>query len=204
VSALVEAIDRVLPQTQCTKCGYPDCRAYAQAVARGDAGINQCAPGGDRGIRLLAAVTGRPYEPLDPTYGEERPRQVAMIDEARCIGCTLCIRACPVDAIVGAAKLLHTVVADLCTGCELCVAPCPVDCIAMEPASGEDWDEHRAADARVRYDTRAARQSRERAERVKQSTTTSTALPNAADIHAAVEAAFARARARRSAAKRKP
>lgn len=205
MSPLAAAIDRVLPQTQCTQCGYPDCRSYAQAVARGDADINRCPPGGDRGIRLLAEITGRPYKPLDPTYGEERPRHVAMIDEARCIGCTLCIRACPVDAIVGAAKLMHTVVADLCTGCELCVAPCPVDCIAMEPAVGDDalWDERRAADARLRYDARLARQARERAERVAQLAATSAAseLPDAAAIHAAVEAAFARARARRAKAK---
>ena len=99
---LEEAIDRVLPQTQCTKCGYPACRPYAQAIAAGEADINQCPPGGDAGIRTLAALTGRPYAPLNPANGVERPRRVAFIDEARCIGCTLCIQACPVDAIVGA------------------------------------------------------------------------------------------------------
>ena len=137
MNPLSERIDALLPQTQCTKCGYPSCRRYAEAVARGEADINQCPPGGDAGIRKLAALLERNVKPLNPANGLEAARRVAVIDEARCIGCTLCIQACPVDAIVGASKLMHTVVADLCTGCELCIPPCPVDCIAMVPARGE-------------------------------------------------------------------
>lgn len=135
--ALVVRIDAALPQTQCTRCGYPACRPYAEAVARGEAAINRCPPGGIEGVRMLARITGRPVLPLDPACGVEAPPRVAMIDEDTCIGCTKCIQACPVDAIVGASKLMHTVVADLCTGCELCIPPCPVDCIAMVPARGE-------------------------------------------------------------------
>ena len=130
---LSDAIDAVLPQTQCTRCGYPACRPYAQAIAQGEAAINQCPPGGDAGIRLLADLTGQSYQPLNPANGIETARTIAVIDEARCIGCTVCIRACPVDAIIGGFKHMHTVLIDDCTGCELCVAPCPVDCISMQP-----------------------------------------------------------------------
>jgi electron transport complex protein RnfB len=133
LDALVDRIDATLPQTQCTRCGYPACRPYAEAVARGEAAINRCPPGGAEGVRALARLTGRPVLPLDPECGTETPPQVAIIDEEVCIGCTKCIQACPVDAIVGASKLMHTVIADLCTGCELCIPPCPVDCIAMIP-----------------------------------------------------------------------
>jgi electron transport complex protein RnfB len=136
LDALVARIDAVLPQTQCTRCGYPACRPYAEAVARGEAAINRCPPGGTEGVRRLARITGRPALPLDPACGEETPSRVAVIDEDACIGCTKCIQACPVDAIVGARKLMHTVIADLCTGCELCIPPCPVDCIAMVAARG--------------------------------------------------------------------
>jgi electron transport complex protein RnfB len=136
LDALVARIDAVLPQTQCTRCGYPACRPYAEAVARGEAAINRCPPGGTEGVRRLARITGRPALPLDPACGEETPPRVAVIDEDACIGCTKCIQACPVDAIVGARKLMHTVIADLCTGCELCIPPCPVDCIAMVAARG--------------------------------------------------------------------
>jgi electron transport complex protein RnfB len=129
---LVDKIDAVLPQTQCGQCGYPGCKPYAQAIAGGEAGINQCPPGGKEGIRKLADLLGREFEPLSAGHGIEKPKAVAVIDEQTCIGCTLCIQACPVDAIVGAAKQMHTVVAPLCTGCELCLAPCPVDCIAMQ------------------------------------------------------------------------
>ncbi len=132
-AALVERIDAVLPQTQCRRCGYAACRPYAEAVARGDVAINRCPPGGMQGVRTLARITGRPELPLDPECGAETPPCVAVIDEAVCIGCTKCIQACPVDAIVGASKWMHTVIADLCTGCELCMAPCPVDCIDMVP-----------------------------------------------------------------------
>jgi len=128
------AIDALLPQTQCTQCGYAGCLPYAAAIASGEARINQCPPGGDAGIRALAALTGRPYVPLDPAHGVEKPRLLAVIDESACIGCTICIQKCPVDAIAGAAKLMHTVIAAECTGCELCVAPCPVDCIGLVPA----------------------------------------------------------------------
>lgn len=134
LDALTARIDAALPQTQCGRCGYPACRPYAEAIARGAAAINRCPPGGMEGVRALARITGLPALPLDPECGVETPPRVALIDEDVCIGCTKCIQACPVDAIVGANKLMHTVVADLCTGCELCVAPCPVDCIAMVPA----------------------------------------------------------------------
>src|SRR5215469_689469 len=131
---LAERIDALLPQTQCTRCGYPACMDYARAIARGEANINQCPPGGAAGIAALANLLEREPLPLNPANGVEKPREVALIDEDVCIGCTKCIQACPVDAIVGASKFMHTVLADECTGCELCIAPCPVDCIAMIPA----------------------------------------------------------------------
>ena len=130
-----EEIDALLPQTQCTRSGYAGCRPYAQAIASGDAQINQCPPGGAATIARLAQALGREMLPLNPANGIEGPILVAQIDEARCIGCVKCLPPCPVDAIVGAKQLTHTVVAQLCTGCELCVAPCPVDCIAMVPRS---------------------------------------------------------------------
>jgi electron transport complex protein RnfB len=135
--ALPARIDAALPQTQCGRCGYPGCRPYAEAIARGDAPINRCPPGGVEGVRMLARITGQPVLPLDPACGAEMPPRTALIDEDACIGCTKCIQACPVDAIVGASKWMHTVIADRCTGCELCLPPCPVDCIAMvaDPAA---------------------------------------------------------------------
>ena len=140
---LVARIDAILPQTQCEKCGYAGCRPYATAIANGEADINQCPPGGAAGIRQLARLLGREAKPLSAAHGVEKPRTLAVIDENLCIGCTLCIQACPVDAIIGASKQMHTVMPDLCTGCDLCVAPCPVDCIAMVPAAdsvaGTDW-----------------------------------------------------------------
>ena len=126
---LVEKIDSLLPQTQCGQCGYPGCRPYAEAIAKGEE-INLCPPGGTEGVQKLADLLGREVKPLN---AEEKPKQIAIIDENTCIGCTLCIQACPVDAIVGAAKQMHTIVAKLCTGCELCLPPCPVECISMEP-----------------------------------------------------------------------
>lgn len=133
-AALVERIDALLPQTQCGKCKTPGCRPYAEAIAAGEA-INHCVPGGDRVIRELATLLERPAVPLDPDYGTAPAQQMtAFIREAECIGCTKCIQACPVDAIIGASKLMHTVLTDACTGCELCVAPCPVDCIDIVPA----------------------------------------------------------------------
>lgn len=126
---VVERIDALLPQTQCGQCGYPGCRPYAEAISKEQADINQCPPGGEAGIRALADLLGREPKPLNPENGEEKPQTVVVIDEQRCIGCTLCIQACPVDAIVGAAKLMHTVIESECTGCDLCLPPCPVDCI---------------------------------------------------------------------------
>lgn len=126
---LIEVIEALLPQTQCTRCGYPDCHEYAVAVSTGRAPINQCAPGGQRGIGRLAQAVGVDATPLNPEFGTEGPRTTAVVDENHCIGCTLCIQACPMDAIVGAAKRMHSVLTACCSGCDLCVAPCPVDCI---------------------------------------------------------------------------
>lgn len=126
---LVEQIDALLPQTQCGQCGFPGCRPYAQAIANGEADINQCPPGGETTIIALADLLDRDPKPLNPENGEESAKTVVVIDEQTCIGCTLCIQACPVDAIVGAAKQMHTVIAEECTGCDLCIPPCPVDCI---------------------------------------------------------------------------
>lgn len=166
---LADRIEDLLPQTQCTKCGYPACRPYAEAIADGSAAINQCPPGGAEGIARMAALLGKPIIPLNPVNGVERERPVAVIDESACIGCTLCIQACPVDAIVGAAKQMHTVVPELCTGCDLCVAPCPVDCIAMVPVTpgrtGWDaWSQAEADAARARHDARATRLKRDKEE----------------------------------------
>ncbi len=164
---LADRIEDLLPQTQCTKCGYDGCRPYAEAVAAGTANYNQCPPGGAEGVARLARLLGKPVIALNPVNGVERPRPLAVIDENLCIGCTLCMQACPVDAIVGAPKQMHTVVAPLCTGCDLCVAPCPVDCISMVPvtdgATGWDaWSQEQADAARERHDRRLARMERER------------------------------------------
>ncbi len=166
MKSLADRIEDALPQTQCTKCGYAGCRPYAQAIADGTADINQCPPGGQEGVVRLASVLGREVIPLNPVHGVERARPVAVIDEALCIGCTLCIQACPVDAILGAPKLMHTILPDLCTGCDLCVAPCPVDCIAMVPVTTttgwQAWSQQQADEARARHDFRTARLLRER------------------------------------------
>ncbi|MBY0238898.1 MAG: electron transport complex subunit RsxB [Burkholderiaceae bacterium] len=166
--SLADRIEDALPQTQCTKCGYAGCRPYAEAIAAGNAGINQCPPGGAEGIARLARVTGYPVIPLNPVNGAERPRAVAYIDAALCIGCTLCIQACPVDAIVGAAKQMHTVAPSLCTGCDLCLAPCPVDCIVMYPVTDstgwQAWQQADADAARERHDFRQLRLKRDKQE----------------------------------------
>jgi electron transport complex protein RnfB len=166
---LADQIEDLLPQTQCTKCGYPACRPYAEAIADGSANYNQCPPGGIEGVARIANLLGKKVIPINPANGIERPRPVAVIDEPICIGCTLCMQACPVDAIVGAAKQMHTVVAELCTGCDLCVAPCPVDCIAMvEVTPGrtgwDAWSQQQADAARARHDFRTERLKREKEE----------------------------------------
>lgn len=166
--ASAAAIDALLPQTQCRKCGYDGCRPYAEAIAAGTADINRCPPGGDIGIRELAALLGVEPLPLDAECGVAGPRAVAVIDEAHCIGCTLCIQACPVDAIAGAAKLMHTVIRDLCTGCDLCIPPCPVDCITLvvrDPAPDAVMLGEEAQQARMRYEARLHRLERRRNEK---------------------------------------
>ena len=153
-TSLADRIDAVLPQTQCTRCDYPACREYAQAIARGDADINQCPPGGAAGIQTLANLLGRAAKALNPANGVETSPQVAIIDESVCIGCTKCIQACPVDAIIGTNKMMHTILADECNGCELCIPACPVDCIAMQPVAAFADD---APHFKQRYGARRAR-----------------------------------------------
>ncbi len=196
-SALASRIDAALPQTQCTRCGYAACRPYADAIAAGAAAINRCPPGGDAVVAALALLTGRPRAPLDPACGVHGPLAVAVIDEAACIGCRLCIDACPVDAIIGAQKRMHAILPSLCSGCELCVAPCPVDCIAMV-AAGRAWTQADADAARSRHRARAARLAKR--ERISQRKAVArSAAAERATRQAAVAAALARARARRGA-----
>lgn len=154
----IDQIDRLLPQTQCRRCGYQGCRPYAEAIAAKGAPINRCPPGGDRIVGELARLLEKALVPLDPSCGEVRPRQRAEIDISRCIGCTKCILACPVDAIVGAARHQHHVLADRCTGCDLCVSPCPVDCITMK-AVGQAWSAADAALGRRHHQASLARQA---------------------------------------------
>jgi electron transport complex protein RnfB len=162
VQALSDRIDALLPQTQCTRCGYAACRPYAEAIARGEAGINRCPPGGAAGVERLARLLGRPAQPLDPSCGEEKQiESVARVVEADCIGCTKCIQACPVDAIVGAANLMHTVIESECDGCELCLPACPVDCIVMEPRPQLPPPFARAAQFRGRFEMRQSRLARD-------------------------------------------
>ncbi|NLD71046.1 MAG: electron transport complex subunit RsxB [Limnobacter sp.] len=199
-----DAIEALLPQTQCTKCGYSGCRPYAEAIAADGAAINRCPPGGTAGIARLARLLGRPALLLDPACGSEAPRRLARIDPELCIGCTKCIQACPVDAIIGAHRRMHTVIAAQCTGCELCVAPCPVDCIAMDPLPSETpWSDDDAAAARWRHSARRARLERERARReaalaASAGTTSGRAASSEADARrrAAVAKAVERARTR--------
>jgi electron transport complex protein RnfB len=208
-ATLADRLDAMLPQTQCTRCGYPACKPYANAIAAGEADINQCPPGGTAGIVKLAKAMGVNPKPLNPANGVEQPLALAVIDESLCIGCTLCIQACPVDAIVGAAKLMHNVLPDWCTGCELCIAPCPVDCISMVPAQpAHEWSTADADTARQRYyahQERVAQDKREREQKLAAGTSSSTplqdpqALEAAARKKAIIAAAMERARAQRAA-----
>ena len=196
--SLVDRIDALLPQTQCRRCGEDGCRPYAQAVADGRAPINRCPPGGPSTLAAMAALLQVTPIPLDSSRGKQQPFAVAFIDEAACIGCTLCIQACPTDAIVGAAKQMHTVIADRCTGCELCLPPCPVDCIAMLPAD-RAWSHADADRARRHYEIRNARLARKTPSRKSVAPATAGSRE---ERRAAVEAALARARARRPGANR--
>lgn len=215
MNPLAARIAAALPQTQCTRCGFPDCAGYAQALAAGQADINQCPPGGTEGIARLAALTGRPARPLNPVHGAEGPRAVAVIDEGWCIGCTLCLKVCPTDAILGSNKLMHTVIEPWCTGCELCIPVCPVDCIGLENVTGERtgwqaWSQAQADEALARYQVRSERLGREAGEH--QDRLEHQARAKLADLpahtrgaegaeaerkRAVIEAALARARARR-------
>jgi electron transport complex protein RnfB len=164
--ASADQIDALLPQTQCTRCGYEGCRPYAQAIAAGNAAINQCPPGGAATIAALARLTGQALRPLNPANGTEGPELVAQIDEQACIGCAKCLPPCPVDAILGAQKQMHSVLLALCTGCELCIAPCPVDCIRMVPRSPEAGPAPAPAESRRRFaghNTRTAARAEARA-----------------------------------------
>ncbi|MBD8882237.1 RnfABCDGE type electron transport complex subunit B [Rhodanobacter sp. 7MK24] len=193
--SLADRIDALLPQTQCEQCGYRGCRPYAEAIARGEAQINQCPPGGAAGIAKLATLLHRPALPLNPANGIEKPRMLARVIEDECIGCTKCIQACPVDAIVGAAKLMHTVLTDDCTGCELCVPACPVDCIVLEPMPLAQIDQAHADAARGHFRQREARLARETAEREAELAARKAAVDTAASTNP-VLAALARARAK--------
>ncbi|MES2687981.1 MAG: electron transport complex subunit RsxB [Pseudomonadota bacterium] len=216
MNLLAQRINAALPQTQCTRCGYPDCAAYAQAISGAEAEINQCPPGGAEGIARLAAITGRPALPLNPDNGSEGPRHLAVIDEDWCIGCTLCLDACPTDAIVGSNKLMHTVIEPYCTGCELCIPVCPVDCISLENVTGgqtgwQAWSPADAAQARNRYEIHSLRRTADGGRNQKRLEEKAQAV--LADLpghsqhtdplvldqkRAVIEAALARARARRA------
>ena len=213
-SNLLKQLDEALPQTQCTKCGYPNCFAYAKAMSTGEAQHNRCPPGGEQGIIRLSSILNTPPLPLNSDCGLERPRPLAVIREKECIGCTLCIQACPVDAIVGAPKQLHLVVNERCTGCDLCVPPCPVDCISMVPVTESRtgwnaWSEEQAKCAKQHYEARNIRLEREKRDLLKRQsakaasklkalqTDTSSAqseLDEKARKKAIIEAAMARAK----------
>jgi Na+-translocating ferredoxin:NAD+ oxidoreductase subunit B len=212
--ALVDTINALLPQTQCTRCGHQGCKPYAQALAEGDA-INKCPPGGNATIRALSQLLHKPVLPLDPVHGLEGPRTLAVIREAECIGCTKCIQACPVDAILGSAKQMHTVIDSECTGCDLCVAPCPVDCIDMvplpAPAVSEEraWQglRQRAVHYKARYDFNQARKAADAAEEEKRRTQRAALAQQkleasdgtaAADARAAIAAALERVKAKKA------
>ena len=215
MSPRAQRLHAALPQTQCTRCGYPDCEAYATAIDAGQAPVNQCPPGGAEGIARLSAVTQSPLLPLNPANGVEGPRTVAVIDEAWCIGCTLCMDICPTDAVLGSNKVMHTIIEPYCTGCELCVPVCPVDCISLENVTGERtgwqaWSQAQADEALQRYTSRKARLAKSELEHHQQQE--AKALEKLADLpahthgaqgaeadrkRAVIEAALARARARK-------
>ncbi|APW46451.1 electron transport complex subunit RsxB [Rhodoferax antarcticus] len=217
MTSLAARLLAALPQTQCTRCGYPDCAAYAMAVACGEAAINQCPPGGAEGVAKLAAITGQPVVALNPANGPQAPRSMMFIDEDWCIGCTLCIKACPVDAIIGSNKLMHTVLEAHCTGCALCLPVCPVDCILVENASGNAtgwaaWSQDAAEQARDSYAFHSYRVKRDEGEN--DNRPEEKAQMKLADLEhqsqhtdpvvldkkrAVIEAALARARAKREA-----
>lgn len=209
VNVLLTELDNALPQTQCTKCGYPDCHSYALAMSKNEALHNRCPPGGAEGIVRLSKILNQPILPLDETHGFERPRPLAVIDEKQCIGCTLCIKACPVDAIIGAPKKLHFIITERCTGCDLCVAPCPVDCIDMVPVTEQNtgwqaWSNEQADFAKRNYQAHQARQAREERDLLIRQTNKAAlklaALPSEQDAtekarkKAIIEAAMARAK----------
>ncbi|HET7331940.1 RnfABCDGE type electron transport complex subunit B [Dyella sp.] len=192
---LADRIDALLPQTQCEQCGYHGCRPYAEAIVNGEADINQCPPGGSEGIAKLAALLGCAPLALNPENGEEKPRTLARIVEAECIGCTKCIQVCPVDAIVGANKLMHTVIADDCTGCERCVPACPVDCIVLEPMPPEQVNDPAHADvARAHFQRREARLAAQQTQREAELAQRKAQVHNASQ---SVLDALARAKARK-------
>lgn len=206
--ATADQIDALLPQTQCTRCGFPDCHSYAEAIARDETGIDRCPPGGEETLRALSRLISRPATRLDPAVGTFTPGTVALIDETLCIGCTKCIAACPVDAIVGGPKLMHTVIEALCTGCELCLPPCPVDCIKLGPAQGvtegyEGWQfpqggDERAVTLRERYGRHQARsRSAQEEKRARLSAQGARADDLKAQRQAEIAAALARVRAKR-------
>lgn len=217
MNPLAARVHAALPQTQCTRCGYPDCAGYAEAIAGGESPINQCPPGGAQGITRLAEITGQPVLPLNPDNGADGPRMMAVIDEDWCIGCTLCLDACPTDAILGGNKRMHTVIEPYCTGCELCVPVCPVDCISLENVTDERtgwnaWSQPQADEALARYEARKQRKVREAADHAERMEAKARAkladLPalthgaegeELARKKAVIEAALARARAKRGA-----
>ncbi len=199
IANLVTQIDAILPQTQCQQCGYIGCQPYATAIATGEADINQCPPGGEAGIYALADLLNIAHKPLNQAHGEHKAKAVALINESICIGCTLCIQACPVDAILGASKQMHTVIASECTGCELCLPPCPVDCISMEPIPMvTETEKHKAANlARRRYNFKLSRIARENAELAQKHAERAQARQGTNNKQDVIAAAIARAKAQK-------